>query len=66
MAKSYLSLQATEGVLVQAAAQIYSAYIISGRAAEGEEAHWMKKAISEAIQIAKTTDENVIADDEVG
>ena len=62
---TYLTLQQTEGFIVQAAAQIYSAYIITGKA-DDDEATWMKKAIKEAITIAKTTDDAIIAEGEVG
>jgi hypothetical protein len=65
MAKSHLKLQATEAVVVQAASQIYAAYITAGRVTEGDEAKWMRRAIREAIQIANATDEAIVADDEV-
>ena len=66
MAKKHFKLQHSESVIVQAAAQIYAAYIASGRVAEGDEARWMKRSIKEAIRIAQTIDEAVQADREVG
>lgn len=63
---TYLTLQQTEGFIVQAAAQIYSAYIMSGKVDDGSEADWMLKSIKQAIQIAKTTDDAIIAEGEVG
>ncbi len=65
MAKKYLKLQHSESVVVQAASQIYAAYIISGRVAEGDETQWMKRSIKEAAMIAQATDDAIISDDEV-
>ena len=65
MAKAHLKLQQSESVVVQAAAQIYSAYIAAGRVNEGEESNWMRRAIREAIQIANATDEAIVSDEEV-
>jgi hypothetical protein len=61
----HLKLQHSESVVLQVAAQLYSAYIIAGRIAEGEEATWMERAIREAISMAVTTDAAVISDDEI-
>ena len=67
MAKTtYLTLQQSEGFVIQAAAQIYAAYITTGQVVDGQEAEWMKRSIREAIQIAKTTDSIIIAEGEVG
>ena len=65
MSKTHLNLQPTEQTIVQAAAQIYSAYIVAGRVQIGDEETWMERAIREAIRIAKTTDAVVIAPDEM-
>lgn len=62
---AHLKLQHSESVVVQAAAQIYAAYIAAGRVPEGEEAQWMKRSIREAIQIANATDASVISDEEI-
>ena len=68
MAKSkvaHLKLQHSESIVVQAAAQIYSAYIAAGRVGDGEEARWMERSIREAIRIAKAPDAAVISDEEI-
>jgi len=68
MAKSkvaHLKLQHSESIVVQAAAQIYSAYIAAGRVADGEEARWMERSIREAIRIARATDSAIISDEEI-
>ena len=64
--KRYLSLQPSEGIVVQVAGQIYAAYISAGKVREGDETEWMKRSIQEAIQIAKTVDEVVQSDEELG
>ena len=64
MSKSFLTLQPSEGIVVQAAAQIYAAYIQSGQVGSGQEAEWMKKSIKEAMQLAKAIDELVVSDDD--
>jgi hypothetical protein len=64
MTTTYLSLQKSEGIVFQSAAVIYAAYISAGRVAEKEEGKWMKRAIREAIMMAKATDEAVLSDDE--
>lgn len=63
--RTYLTLQNTEGFIVQAAANIYSAYIMAGKIEDGQESAWMKKSIKEAIMIARTTDEAVVAEGEM-
>jgi hypothetical protein len=68
MAKSritHLKLQHSESVVVQAAAQIYAAYINAGRVPEGDESKWMERSIREAIRIARATDAAVISDEEI-
>jgi hypothetical protein len=65
MGKSFLTLQPSEGIVVQAAAQIYAAYIHSGQVVSGQETDWMKKSIKEAMQLAKAIDELVVSDDEM-
>ena len=66
MAKStYMTLQQTEGFVVQAAASIYAAYISAQLVSEGEEATWRAKSISEAIAIAKATDDAIVAEGEL-
>ena len=65
MSKSFLTLQPSEGIVIQAAAQIYAAYIQSGQVVSGQEADWMKKSIKEAMQLTKTIDEIVVSDNEM-
>ncbi|MCP4814382.1 MAG: hypothetical protein GY888_17885 [Planctomycetaceae bacterium] len=65
MSKSFLTLQPSEGIVIQAAAQIYAAYIQSGQVVSGQEAERMKKSIKEAMQLAKTIDEIVVSDEEM-
>jgi hypothetical protein len=60
-----LKLQHSESVVLQVAAQLYSAYLIAGRVKEGEEAAWMERSIREAIAMAEATDAAVISDDEI-
>jgi hypothetical protein len=65
MAKNYLELQKSEGIVVQAAAQIYAGYLAAGRVAEGQETEYIKRSIRDAIQIAVITDSAVISDEEI-
>ncbi len=66
MSKPSLSLQESESAVVQAAATIYAAYIAAGRVSGGGEKEWMQRSIEEALWIAKSTDEAIISDDELG
>ena len=67
MAKQpYLKLEKTEGVVTQVAGQIYAAYISTGKATEGTESDWMARSIREAIRIARTVDDTIQADAEIG
>jgi hypothetical protein len=65
MAKTYLDLQRSEGIIVQAAAQIYSGYVAAGRVTDEEAPEFLKRSIREAIQIAVATDDAVISDEEI-
>lgn len=65
MAKAHLQLQRSEGLVFQAAANIYSAYVIAGRVKEGEEPGWMERSIRDAIRMAVATDKAVISDEEI-
>lgn len=60
-----LKLQHSESVVLQVAAQLYSAYLIAGRVKEGDEPVWMERSIREAISMAEATDAAVISDDEI-
>ena len=62
----YLSLQPSEMAVFRAACQIYSGYIASGQATEDTSDQYMKKSINEAIRIARSVDQAVQSDDELG
>jgi hypothetical protein len=47
------------------ASRIYAAYISSGKVSGGEEKHWIKRSIKEAIDLCVATDEAISSDDEV-
>ncbi len=65
MAKTYLTLQESEGYIIQAAAQIYAARLTADCMEEGQETTYMEKSIRDAIRIAKAVDAAVIADGEM-
>jgi hypothetical protein len=65
MDKPFISLQPSEGVIVQAAATIYAGYLTAGKVEDGSESKWIAKSIQNAIRIAQTTDENVQSDKEL-
>lgn len=65
MKKVKLSLQASESVVVEAAARIYAGYLASGRITDGEEKQWMQRSISEAIELAQLVDAYVQSDNEM-
>lgn len=66
MARTTLTLHPSEAVVVQAAATIYAAYQTSARVPGGKEQEWMRRAVEEALWIARTTDELVHSDHEMG
>ena len=65
MARPNLSLQTSEGVVVNAAATIYAAYQGSGRVEQGKEKEWMQRSVREALWLAQFTDEMVHSDKEL-
>lgn len=65
MNRPYVSLQPSEAILVQAAAQIYSAYITTGQCTADNEDEYLKKSIKQAVRMARIIDESVQADKEV-
>jgi hypothetical protein len=65
MAKTYLDLQKSEGIVIQASAQIYAGYLAAGRVGEGEEGKYLERSIREAILLARTADKLIIADEEI-
>ena len=66
MAKVRLDLQHSESIIVQAAANIYSAYIAAGKVTDGQEQSWMARSITEAVNIAQMADRAIQSDDEMG
>ena len=64
MGKPSISLQPSEGIVVQAAATIYAGYLTAGKVEDGSESDWIAKSIQDAIKIAQTTDKNVQSDKE--
>jgi len=66
MPKISLSLQPSEAVVVRAAAMIYAAYITAGSVPAGQEEEWMGRAVREAIWIARTADDAIQSDTEMG
>ena len=66
MDKPVLSLQPSEVALLGAAAQIFSAYIISGHVTGGNESDMMDRSLSEALKMAKRLEEMVQSDTELG
>ena len=66
MTKLSISLQPSEAVVTRCAAAIYAGYIAAGKVAAGQENELMKKAIEEAVWIARTVDELIQSDSEMG
>jgi hypothetical protein len=66
MAKLTLTLHPSEAVVVRAAAQIYAAYITTGRVKEGSEKEWMQRSLDEALWIARAGDDMIHSDNEMG
>ena len=66
MAKVSLSLQPSEGIAARMAATIYAAYVTAGRVTAGKEKEWMQRSIDEAIWIARTADDQIQSDHEMG
>ena len=65
MTKSHLRLQPSEGFVIQAAAQIFSAQIVAGNLTETNRDELLKQSIRDAIRISLAVDEAIIADGEV-
>ena len=49
MPRVTLTLHPSESVVIRAAAQIYAAYITTGRVKEGSEKEWMQRSLDEAL-----------------
>ena len=65
MNKVKVSLQASEGLVFQAASRIYAGFVAAGKVTEGHEHQWMERAIRDAIQLAQTTEKMVQSDSEL-
>ncbi len=66
MEKRTLTLQPSEAVIVQAAANIYAAYISTGNVTKGTEKQWMQQSIDEALWIGLRADDMIVSDHEMG
>lgn len=65
MTKPDITLQPSKGVVTQAAAQIYAAYIAAGRVQDDNGDEWLKRSIRDAVTIARTVDASVQSDEEL-
>jgi hypothetical protein len=61
--KPYLNLQPSEAVVVQAAAQLFAAYVVSGHAQAGDE-KWIRRAVDDAVRLARLVDASIQSDGE--
>jgi len=66
MPKPVLTLQPSEMAVFRAAAQIYSAYLATGRVKEGSEKEWMKRALEESLWMAQNAEDMIQSDNEMG
>ena len=64
--KPYLKFNATEQVLIEAAATLYAGYLASGRVPEGQEIEWLGTAAEHAIKLGQSIGTSVVAEDELG
>ena len=64
MKKAKVSLQASEGLVFESAARIYSAYLAGGKVKDGEEQQWMERSVKEAVQLAHLVEQSVQSDHE--
>jgi hypothetical protein len=62
--KHVVSLKPSECAILNAAATIFSGYAAGGHVTADSEKEWLGKSLSQAIQLAKLTDETVQADGE--
>ena len=60
----YFSLQPSETVIFQAAANIYASYVQAGQVTSENNAEMMKKAIGESISIAHQVEKIIQSDQE--
>ena len=61
----YFSLQPSEMAVFKSAAQIFAAYVSSGKVTEENKNDYYKIAIQDAIKIAAIVEKNIESDDEL-
>jgi len=59
MSKPAITLEPTKGVISEAAARIYAAYVAAGRVKDDDVESWIKRSIREAVAIARTIDTSI-------
>lgn len=64
MTKHFITLKPSEQAVLGAAATIYAGYTTANKIPEGEEKTWLRRALKEAISLAKLTDDSIQADGE--
>ena len=65
MARPNVTLQPSKSTLTAAAAQIYAAYIASGRVQDDDVDTWIERCVREAVAIARKIDGSVQSDEEL-
>lgn len=65
MAKPNLTLQPSKGVVTEAAARVYAAYIAAGRVKDEDTEDWIKRSIREVFLLARTVDSSFYSDSEM-
>ena len=60
-----MRLQPSESVVAHVASRIYAAYVVSGKVSAGEESRWLRRALDQAIELCRATDDAVSSDDEM-
>jgi hypothetical protein len=66
MSKPDITLQPSQRVISDAAAQIYAAYVAAGRVKDDDVEMWIKRSIREAAAIAKTIGASFESHDSLG
>ena len=65
MSKPDVTLQPSKGIISEAATRIYAGHITAGHVKVDNTEVWIKRAIREAITIARMVDASVYSDDEL-
>ena len=63
MSKPEITLEPSKGVIAEAAARIYAAYVAAGRVKDDDVEFWVKRSIREAVGIAKAVDGSIESHD---